>query len=581
MASRQSIQPRIISHSVDMFAGGMDSDASPYTLQPGQAVLGENVEFYRDNTLRSRKGYALETASIPINGEFSVQRIQGTVKYLYRQGSQYWSRTNEVSAALGSSSGDHRFLRILNGALILEPGRILLVDSDGTQTAGVEVPTKLTGTATTGGKLKEGSYTYTYNYLIKGGGDSPHAEETTVLITAGDSKVTLTIPVPQAHPKLYKLRIFRKDPDGGFPLFIKELDVGTTTYVDTGDTLSALLPAQGVRPMPGGNLGLIHNRRLFVVDQDTLHYSFPGNYGYSNVFWTEKLNLPTGEPITAMCPLGQGVIFFGLESAIYMNSTPSEGGGFNPIPVPDGCVGPSAWTQAEDGTLLYVGKAGVYAMQGANAQRISDPVNDYFEKYTVGQLKNSTLIFDQQERRLLVALPNEILVFHFATKAWAVWTIPNVRLDWFEGRIYMWNNRFGILGEAPNDNGTPITGKFVSGVHGLDDATQFKLFRRMGLQVSAGANDKIDMHIRALLADNSYSGLPDRTIDGATWGVAIWGRDKWGGVSDTEQTVSLPDNIQGRYVQFTITFTANDADSLMIMGPVVFEYRSRYRYGRG
>lgn len=78
----------------------------------------------------------------------------------------------------------------------------------------------------------------------------------------------------------------------------------TTTLADDGLRQSAKTPLQGVRAMPGGNFGLVQNRRLFVVDGDTLNYSYPGSYAYSNVFWTEKLNLPTGEPIRAMCPLG-------------------------------------------------------------------------------------------------------------------------------------------------------------------------------------------------------------------------------------------------------------------------------------
>ncbi len=582
MATRQSVQPRIISHSIDLFTGGMDSDASPYMLQPGQAVLGENVEFYRDNTLRSRKGYTLEPGGIPITGSYTVQRLQGAVKYLYKQAGQYYARFNGTSTPLAPAQGNtHNFLRILNGVLIVEPNRLLLSDSDGTHPAGVDTPQKLTGSPTGGGKLKEGVYTYTYNYLLKGGMDSPQSEPTEITVTQADSRITLTIPAPAPHPKLFKLRIYRQDPDAGFPLLIKELDVGTTSYVDTGDPVIATMPQQGVRQMPGGNLAIIHNRRLFVVNEDTLHYSFPGQYGYSNVFWSEKISLPTGEPVRAMCPLGQGVIFFGLETALYMNSTPSEGGAFNPIPIPDGCVSQSAWTQAEDGTLLYVGKSGVYAMQGANSQRISEPVNDYFRKYTVGQLTNTTVIFDQQERRLLVSLPDEILVYHFATRAWAVWTIPGTRLDWFEGRIYMWKQSFGILGEAPNDNGAAITGKFVSGVHGLDDPLQFKLFRRMGLQVSAGPNDDVDMHVRALLTDREFTGLPDREVNGSTWGVSIWGKSQWTGTVDTEQSVSLPDFLQGRYIQFTITFRTVNSEHLTIMGPVVFEYRPRYRYGRG
>lgn len=580
MATRQSVQQRILSHSVDLFLGGMDSDASPYMLQEGKASLGQNINFYRDNTLRSRMGYLLDTLAT-VNGQYVTQRISGLVKRVFRQGASYKTETAGTVTTVGAAALEHSFVRVNGGVLAIEPTGIKLLDSDGLNTAAVDTPASLSGVATTGGSLKEGTYTYTYNYLLSGGFESAQAPETTVTVSSPDSKVTLTIPANTVHPKMFRLRIYRQDPGGGFPLFIKELPVGTTSYEDTGDKPSALVPLQGIRAMPGGNLAIVHNRRLFTVDGSVMNYSYPGNYAYSNVFWTEKVNLPTGESIRAICPLGQGLIFFGLETAIFMNGVPAEGGGFNPIPVPDGCVSQSAWTQAEDGTLFYVGKSGVYAMNGASAQRISDPLNDRFRDYTTADLSTATVIYDQQERRLLVSLPNEILVYYFQMQAWSVWDISNTDLDWFEGRIHMHNGTyFGILGEHPSDNGAAITGKFVSGVHGLDDSTLHKLFRRIGLQVSALPGDTVNMTVRALDRNTTYTGLPNRPSSGATWDVSLWDNGRWAGNLDTTQTVSLPDTIQGRYIQFTITFSTTDATNFVIQGPVVIEYRPRYRYGR-
>lgn len=53
---------------------------------------------------------------------------------------------------------------------------------------------------------------------------------------------------------------------------------------------------------------------------------------------------------------------FGLETALFMTGVPSEGGSFNQIGVPDGCINQNTWTLAEDGTLIYIGRNGVYAM---------------------------------------------------------------------------------------------------------------------------------------------------------------------------------------------------------------------------
>lgn len=149
----------------------------------------------------------------------------------------------------------------------------------------------------------------------------------------------------------------------------------------------------------------------------------------------------------------------------------------------------------------------------------------------------------------MVSLPNQILAYYFQTRAWTVWTLKGTELDWFEGRIYLHiDGKFGVLGEAPTDNGQPIQGKFVSGVHGLDDATVHKIFRRFGLQVSAAQGDSVDLYVRSLDWEADYTGLPGRAEKGSTWGDAIWGVATWAGNTDTTQTVSLPDRIQGRYI---------------------------------
>ncbi len=581
MASRPGTQQRNILHSIDLFKGGMDSDASPYTLPEGSAVLGSNVEFYRDNTIRSRAGYTLESNTSK-SGVYVTQRLPEGVYRLYRREGGLYRKGSNGEEFLGSvSNSPHTFVRLLNSLLVIQQDKIRLYDSEGVQDAAVPKPEPLTVNVSLGGTLQEGTYKYTYNYLLDGGTQSAQANLVNAVIPGKDYNATITFPAYVSHPKHYKKRLYRQEPKGGVPLFIKELNPDETTYTDRGDTQSALAPVDGITSMPGGNIALTFNRRLYVIDGDTMYYSYPGNYAYRNVFWTEKVNLPTGESIRAVAPLGQGLIFFGLETALYMNSLPSEGGSFAPIAVPDGCVNQNAWVNAEDGTLFYVGKNGLYAVSGTQIQRISDPVNNYFQSLSLSEFDNVTLVYDQQDRRLLVSLPRQILVYYFQTASWASWELPGVSLDWFEGRLNIYkDSAFGILGESPTDNGQPIKGKFISGVHGLEDSTVHKLFRRVGLQVSASADDVVDLTVRALDSNKSFGGLPARENNGAVWGVAIWGTDKWSGNNDTTQTLTLPDFIQGRYIQFTVEFTTRDSKNFVLMGPLVVEYRARQRYGR-
>lgn len=230
---------------------------------------------------------------------------------------------------------------------------------------------------------------------------------------------------------------------------------------------------------------LNHARRLFVVNGDVLTYSYPGQPAFRSAFYRERITLPTGEPIRAMCPLGQGIIFFGLESAVYMSGAPIDGGQIAPIAVPDGCVGQNAWTLAEDGTLFFVGKGGVYAMNGPSSQRISERITPLFSEYGVGQLALAQIIYDQQERRLIVNLRNRILVYNFLTQAWSVWTIAADAVEFFEGTVYFLKGgiryRFSSGG---TDDGEPITARLALTPIAGEDPVTHKQFRRIGLNLA-------------------------------------------------------------------------------------------------
>lgn len=131
------------------------------------------------------------------------------------------------------------------------------MDSDGFNTAAVKTPETLSAVPSVGGKLQEGKYEYFYTYLLRGGETSEQSPTLTVTVPDSDYKVTLTLPAPETHPKLYRKRIYRKDPTGGVALLIAELGPYETVLVDDGLAQSANTPMQGVRAMPGGHLALV------------------------------------------------------------------------------------------------------------------------------------------------------------------------------------------------------------------------------------------------------------------------------------------------------------------------------------
>lgn len=97
----------------------MDSDASPYTVPVGSATLGENVEFYRDNTIRARRGWA-KLADANKMGMFLTHRINGQVLQVFRWNNNLMKLSNGTSSQLGTLyGGQHTFLRVLNGVLVV------------------------------------------------------------------------------------------------------------------------------------------------------------------------------------------------------------------------------------------------------------------------------------------------------------------------------------------------------------------------------------------------------------------------------------------------------------------------------
>lgn len=79
------------------------------------AALSENVVFYRDGTIRSRKGYLLTNAS-PKTGMFVTHRLNGSVNTVYRNGGEL----KVGSAVVGALPDEpHHFLRTQEKLLIV------------------------------------------------------------------------------------------------------------------------------------------------------------------------------------------------------------------------------------------------------------------------------------------------------------------------------------------------------------------------------------------------------------------------------------------------------------------------------
>lgn len=185
--------------------------------------------------------------------------------------------------------------------------------------------------------MTAGTYEYSYTLTDPQGIETGALSAQAIAIPTGQYAM---ITIGNISSAFVTIKLYRKDPGSVLPLLLKTIPIDdlTMVYHDLGGTTLAGLTPPGRKVMGSGQMACISGGRLWTVADNILSYSEVNTPYISGNFAVEPFSLPDGGRATAIAPFNQGVVIFGLNTALYVSGPPSLGGTFLPLAISDGCI---------------------------------------------------------------------------------------------------------------------------------------------------------------------------------------------------------------------------------------------------
>lgn len=311
-------------------------------------------------------------------------------------------------------------------------------------------------------------------------------------------------------------------------------------------------------------------------------YSDTGSPFVRGTFSTEPINLPDGGNATAIAPYNQGVIVFGLHSAVYITGPASAGGAILPLAITDGCINARAWTLVE-GQLAFCGRQHVYVMNGQNATALTTGVQKLVRQASAVE---STLVYSSRRQLLSLSLGDRLLTVQLRNNKprAAVWTFSSYPQTVINDDLVLAQDTRLIVLNAENDEGVAVLASWRSTPQSLGSPHLWKLLRRAEVLILGGGTLNAQLAVGEAFGDGSpefSDGVQSVLALGGKWNVGTWDSALWS-ARDAELRVklSVPSEQQGNFLRFRIDFTTTSTSTTFVTAPIVCEYRSRERLGR-
>jgi hypothetical protein len=162
------------------------------------------------------------------------------------------------------------------------------------------------------------------------------------------------------------------------------IERGPKVYDPIADTLTLWVATSGLGQVPTGatiieryraRIVLSGNSRLWYMSRQ--YNALDWNYGASDTDYSRAVagqNAEAGDvgqPITAISPHNDDYIIFGSLRQVYiLRGDPTyQGAVLGPVSKTIGIVGPDAWTETEDGELIFLAASGVYGLSPGGTGR--------------------------------------------------------------------------------------------------------------------------------------------------------------------------------------------------------------------
>jgi hypothetical protein len=366
-------------------------------------------------------------------------------------------------------------------------------------------PQRVSLSATTGGALSEGTYSYKviYEWIdargnIHRSGTSPAK---TVSVAAPNNSVTVTVPTLRMTSKENVLiQIYRTTANGSVYNHVGSVDndktVHSTTYTSDGmldwdDCYPLYSDSEATNTAYPDCKALVSwQNRLFVLAENNVIYFSQQSREQVGVSFFSKgylLTDPDGGKITDIAPFA-GRLIIAKEKKIFqvygtgptINGLNSQYNDPEPIPSDVGVKDGSRIIVFGNG-LLLPSQQGLFYTSGGPPEYIGGPVEDY-KSYDV---VNSVVDGNDQLIYLLLDDYHTILVYDIRRQQWAEWKDHNAY------DISIWNNNLAYLDVAENaiyyqdssfvDYDTYITSNVATGWINLGGLIRFSILYKIYL----------------------------------------------------------------------------------------------------
>ena len=273
-------------------------------------------------------------------------------------------------------------------------------------TVGITPPAAApTGSGSASGSLSAGNYKVRYTFVDSDGYESNASPESNTITVTASQKIALDIAV-STDPKVTKRRIYRTSVNGALYYFDVEVGNNTATTVDLTQSdiaLSAGAMLATDHDVPPATAHLITRRRsrLLLADSDTFYISYIAEPEYFPADWA--INTGGRDRITGMSEQQEWLPVFTEDNVERLVGQDEDNFEFQNSYSGTGCRAIRSLVNCNN-LLLFWGKGGLFAFDGATARELSRPLSEYL-KANVNSAYSNLMAGCFFENRYLLSYP--------------------------------------------------------------------------------------------------------------------------------------------------------------------------------
>lgn len=272
------------------------------------------------------------------------------------------------------------------------------------------LPTLTRNAAGTGTFPATGEYRYRFAWYnsklgiegLASSGETAGYETVTLLLTTDTVSVASVPASLSGYPEITHWRLYRLDPAATAYRFLATIAIGTTTYTDTGTSITSAAAQNTLRGHPDPqNICEVYNNRLFMSRGSDLIFSEADTLDFpaTNVLFVDSED---GESITGLKVRDGSLIVFKKTSIYIMDGDGLTTFSLRKVQSGVGSIGPHTVVSSPQG-IYFVGLDGVYLFSGGGAKLISYSHQPMFERIAHKKTHLATGVYHPSTHQYVVS----------------------------------------------------------------------------------------------------------------------------------------------------------------------------------